>query len=87
MEASRRQAPDPRDISDAESEAIEVEEAIGEDVVEECLSREVSILGGKAKIEVLMYEGNLDAEDLLDWIRSMEKHFNYEDFDEERKVK
>jgi hypothetical protein len=34
-----------------------------------------------------MYEGNLDDEELLDWIRSMEKHFNYEDVDEEKNVK
>jgi hypothetical protein len=51
------------------------------------LLREVARLGGKAEIEVTMYEGNLDAEEMLDWIRSMDKHFDYEDVDEERKVK
>jgi hypothetical protein len=64
-----------------------VEEAAGEDVVEERLLREVARLGGRAKIKVLMYEGNLDDEEPLDWIRSMDKHFDYEDVDEERKVK
>jgi hypothetical protein len=49
--------------------------------------REVVRLGGRAKIEVLMYEGNLYVEDLLDWIRSMDKKFDYEDIDEEKKVK
>jgi hypothetical protein len=34
-----------------------------------------------------MYEGNLDTEELLDWIRSMDKYFDYEDIDEEKKVK
>jgi hypothetical protein len=34
-----------------------------------------------------MYEGNLDAEELLDWIRSMDKYFDYEDVDKEKKVK
>jgi hypothetical protein len=34
-----------------------------------------------------MYEGNLDVEELLDWIRSMDKHFNYEEVDEEKRVK
>jgi hypothetical protein len=51
------------------------------------MMRVVVRLGGRAKIEVPMYEGNLDAEELLDWIRSIEKHFNYEDVNEERKVK
>jgi hypothetical protein len=49
--------------------------------------RVVVILGGRAKIEVPSYEGNLDAEELLNWIRSMDKHFDYENVDEERKVK
>jgi len=44
-------------------------------------------LGGRAKIEVPVYEGNLDAEELLDWIRSMDKHFDYEYVNEERKVR
>ena len=44
-------------------------------------------MGGIAKIEFPMYEGNLYAEELLYWVRSMDKHFNYEDFDEEKKVK
>jgi hypothetical protein len=44
-------------------------------------------LGRRANIEVPMYGGNLDVEELLDWIRSMDKHFNYEDVDEERMVK
>jgi hypothetical protein len=51
------------------------------------LLRAVVRLGGRAKIEVPMYEGNLYDEELLDWIRSMDRHFNYEDVDEERKVK
>jgi hypothetical protein len=51
------------------------------------LLREVVRLGGRAKIKVPMYKGNLDAEEMLDWIRSMDKHFDYEDVDEEKKVK
>ena len=44
-------------------------------------------MGGRSKIEVPMYEGNLDVEELLDWIRSMDTHFDYEDVDEEKNVK
>jgi hypothetical protein len=33
-----------------------------------------------------MYECNLDAEEFLDWMRSMEKYCDYEDADEEKKV-
>jgi hypothetical protein len=64
-----------------------VEEDVGEDVSKEHLQRVVARLGGRAKIEVPMYEGNLYVEELLDWIRSMNKHFDYEEADEEKRVK
>jgi hypothetical protein len=51
------------------------------------LLRAVVRLGARAKIKVPMYEGNLDAEELLDWIRSMDKYFDYEDVDEEKRVR
>jgi hypothetical protein len=44
-------------------------------------------LGARAKINVPMYEGNLDVEEILDWIRPMDKYFDYEYIDEVRKVK
>ena len=66
MELAQRRIPNVRDVSDVESEEVEVEEAAGEDVVEEHLLRAVSRLGGRAKIEVPMYEGNLDVKEMLD---------------------
>ena len=87
MEATQRREPDARDVSNAKNEAFEAEEAAGEDVVEERLLRVVPRLLGRAKIEVPMYEGNLDVEELLDWIRSMDKHFDYEYVDEEKRVR
>jgi len=87
MEATKRRALGVGDVNDAESEDVEVEEAEGEDATEERLLREVAILRGRAKIEVPLYEGNLYGEELLDWIRSMDKHFDYEDVDEKKKVK
>ena len=45
---------------------MEVEEAVVEDVVEECLLKDVIKLGAREKIEIPMYEGNLDIEELLD---------------------
>jgi hypothetical protein len=34
-----------------------------------------------------VYEGSLDVEVLLDWIRALDKYFNYEDVEEDKKVK
>jgi hypothetical protein len=87
MEATQRRALDAGDINDAESEEVEVEEAAGENVVEEHLLREVVRLGARTKIKVPMYEGNLDTEELLDWIISMDKYFDYEDVNEEKRVR
>ena len=53
----------------------------------ECLLKAVARLGGRANIEVPMYEGNLLVEELLDWIRSMDRDFDYEDVYEEKKLK
>ena len=87
IEAVHRREPDTGNIREAESEEVEVEEVVGEDVIEEILLKAVARLGSRAKIEVPMYEGNLDAEELLNWIISMDRHFDYEDVDEEKKVK
>jgi len=41
---------------------VEVEGAVGEDVVEEILLKDVVKFGAREKIEIRMYEGNLDVE-------------------------
>jgi hypothetical protein len=38
-------------------------------------------------MDILMYEGNLDVEELLDWFRDLDKYFDYEDIEEDKKVK
>jgi hypothetical protein len=87
MEESQRIAPDIGDVSDAKREEVEVEEVVGEEAPEERLLRVVARLGGRAKIEFPMYEGNLYVEYLLDWIISMDRHFDYEDVNVEKKEK
>jgi hypothetical protein len=87
MEAMQRRAPAAQDDSDVENEEVEIEEDAGEDVAEECLLKDVVKLGARENMGVPMYEGNLDVEELLDWIISMDKYFDYEDVDEGRKVR
>ena len=83
----QRTTPDVGDITDVESEEVEVEEASRENDVKECLLRTIFKLGAKDKVDIVMYEDSLDAKELLDWIRSMDKYFDYEDVDEEKKVR
>jgi hypothetical protein len=82
MEITQRRAPKTGDISEAESEEIEVEENVAEDATQDRLIKVVSKIGSRAKIEVPMYEGNLEVEELLDWVCAMDKYFNYEDIKE-----
>jgi hypothetical protein len=44
-------------------------------------------IGAREKMDILMYEGNLDIEELLDWFRALDKYFDYEDIEEDKKVK
>jgi hypothetical protein len=69
METAQRRTVDAGDISEADSEnevGKEGEEVAVEDVADERLFRAVTRIGARAKMEIPMYEGNLDVEELLD---------------------
>jgi hypothetical protein len=89
METTQRQTVDVGDVSEAESEneAGAEEEVAVEDAAEERLFRVVARIGAREKMDILMYEGNLDVEELLDWFRALDKYFDYEDVEEDKKVK
>jgi hypothetical protein len=44
-------------------------------------------MGAKTKMDLPVYEGNLDAEELLNWIRALDTYFDYEDIEEDKKVR
>jgi hypothetical protein len=44
-------------------------------------------MSSKAKMDIPAYEGSLDAEDLLDWIRALDTYFDYEDIEDDKKEK
>jgi hypothetical protein len=90
MEITQRCTIDVGDLSDFESEnevEHEGEEVTAKDAANECLIRVVSRMGAKVKMDIPVYEGNLDAEELLDWIRALDTYFDYEDVEEDKKVK
>jgi len=84
---TQRRAHEAGDASEAESEEVEAEEVVGEKETEERLLRVVVKMGARAKMEIPMYEGNLNVEELLDWIREMDKYFDYEEVNDKNKVK
>jgi hypothetical protein len=89
METSQRQTVDAGDVSEdeIENEAIAKEEVVAGYAEEERLFNAVSRIRAKAKMDILIYKGNLDVEELLDWFRALDKYFDYEDVEEDNKVK
>jgi hypothetical protein len=47
----------------------------------------VTKFGSRPNMEVPMYEGNLNVDELLYWINAMDKYFDYEEVEEENKFK
>jgi hypothetical protein len=69
MEIAQRCTVDTGDINEAESEneaGNEGEEFAVEDATDECLFKVVATIGAREKMDILVYEGNLDVEELLD---------------------
>jgi hypothetical protein len=89
METKLRCTVSAWDLSDSKSEieAEHEEEVAAEDVTNERLIRAIARMGTREKMDIPVYEGNLDAEELLDWIRALDTYFDYEDVEEDKKVK
>jgi hypothetical protein len=87
METTQRHTVSAGDLSDSEIQIEarhEGEEVAAEDVSNECLIRAIARMGAKEKMDIPVYEGNLDAEELLDWIGALETYFDYEDVEEDK---
>jgi hypothetical protein len=78
METSQRRTASAGDLSDSESkfEAEHEEEVAAEDASNECLIRAIARMGARAKMDIPFYKGNLDVEELLDWIRALDTYFD-----------
>jgi hypothetical protein len=44
-------------------------------------------MSSKTKMDIPVYEGSLNAEELLDWIRALDTYFDYEDIEEDKKIR
>jgi hypothetical protein len=89
METAQKHTISAGDLSDSDSE-VEFErekEVATEDASNERLTKDISRMGAREKIDIPVYEGNLDVEELLDWIRALDTYFDYEDVKEDKKVK
>jgi hypothetical protein len=89
METMQRCTASAGDLSDSDSEieAEHEEEFAVEDASNEHLIRDLDRMGAREKMDIPVYEGNLYAEELLDWIRALDTYFDYEDVEEDKKFK
>jgi hypothetical protein len=89
MEATQRRTANTRDMSDSEGEAEAVPQGgvAAEDAANERLIKAIARMSAKVKMDIPAYEGSLDAEELLDWIRALDTYFDYEDIEEDKKVR
>jgi hypothetical protein len=90
MEIIQRRSADVGDISESKSEGDSghgEEEVTTKYAANERLLKAVERMGAKAKMDIPVYEGNLDVEEILDWIRALDTYFDYEDVEEDRKVR
>ena len=88
METMQRRTASAGDISDSESEikAEREEEVAAKDASNEHLIRAIARMGAKAKMDIPVYKGTLDAGDLLDQIRALDTYFDYEYVEDDNKV-
>jgi hypothetical protein len=90
VEIKQRRTAGVEDVSESESEdeaGHEGEKVAAEDVANERLIRVVARTSARAKMDNPVYERILDVEELLDWIRALDTYFDYEDVEEDKKVK
>jgi hypothetical protein len=90
METTQRRGVGTAEFSDPEIEeeaGHAEEEVIAEDASTERLIRAISRMNSKMKMDIPVYEGSLEAEELLDWIRALNTYFDYEDIEEDKKVR
>jgi hypothetical protein len=89
MEAAQRCTANAGDLSDSEGEAEAEQpgEVAAEDAANERLIKAIARMSSKTKMDIPAYEGSLDAEELLDWIRALDTYFDYEDIEEDKKVR
>ena len=80
-----RRDPEAGDVSEAEVE-LEAEERTEEDIGVKLLKAVIGA-SSKPRQEIDAYNGGLNPKELVVWINSMDKHFDFSEVPEDKKVK
>ena len=87
MELGRHKEPDLGDVSDPEEEGNEQEEEVAPKSAKMKMLRSVLGSNSRLKPSLSTYDGNLSAEGLIDWIGELDRYFDYEEVEGDKKVK
>ena len=87
MEFGRHREPYLGDLSDPKEEGNEQEEEAALESVEMKMLRSVLGSSSRPKPSLSTYDGNLSIEGLIDWIGELDRYFDYEEVEEDKKVK
>ena len=87
MELGRKWESDPGDDSESEVEGGDQEEEATLETVEMKLLRLVLGSISRPKPSLSTYDGNFSVEGLVDWIGELDWYFDYEEIEEDKKVK
>ena len=87
MELGRHKELDLGDISDPEEEKNEQEEEISPESTEMKVFRSMLGSSSRPKPSLSTYDGNSSAEGLIHWIGELDRYFDYEEIEEDKKVK
>jgi len=78
---------DPEGGDDCEEENVAMTDGSDEEGPEIKLLRSVLLASSKPRLELSNYDGSLSTKPLLDWISELDKYFEYEEIDEDKKIK
>ena len=84
MEAMERKNSENIDNNDEEESSEDEREEVDEEVKVLKMTMKSS---NKPRVEVPMYDGNLNVEELMDWINALNKYFHFEEIDDKKKVR
>lgn len=84
MQTTQRRGDDMGNASEEKESSSEKE---GEASIEEKIVKMIAKMFLRWKMEVHVYESNLNVDELMNWINAMDiKYFDYEEFNEEKNV-
>ena len=87
MELAWQREPDLGDDSESKVEGGDQEEDATPETTEMKLLRSMLGSNSRPKPSLSTYDGNFSAEGLIDWIGELDRYFDYEYIEEEKKVK